>query len=226
MRVAPHSVVWPALLLQAVGTFFCLVAFGGTMTSQWIYALLKISMVVLPFIVLFTWGEPPTLVIRRRRRLRGVIEGLVCGVLMAGAMLALIFGPMELLLTSSKSRIVANLRQSGMADNYLLFGLAIAFLHSAVEECYWRYFLYGQLVARFAERKAHLITGFGFALHHMVLAYAYCGLSIGLVLGTIVGVAGMFWSWLYQRNGTLWSPWVAHVCADLAIICFGFMALS
>ncbi len=58
----------------------------------------------------------------------------------------------------------------------------------------------------------------------MVL-WVYAGPVAGVTLGLVVGAAGVVWSLLYQRHGSLLGAWITHACCDVAIMVLGWWAL-
>lgn len=72
---------------------------------------------------------------------------------------------------------------------------------------------------------AHVLGGLAFAGHHIVVASVYAGPFAGLFLGLFVGVAGMAWSLLHRRHGSLLGAWIAHACCDFAIMFLGWRAM-
>lgn len=37
-----------------------------------------------------------------------------------------------------------------------------------------------------------------------------------------IAVGGAFWAWLYDRTGSIYSPWISHLLVDLAILAIGY----
>lgn len=110
------------------------------------------------------------------------------------------------------------------AWRYAVFGLFYCLVHSALEEYYWRWYVFGQLRRLVARWPAIWISAFGFMLHHVVLVGTLFGWRPGvtIVLSLSVPVAGAFWAWLYDRTGSLLGPWLSHLLVDVGIILVGY----
>ena len=111
-------------------------------------------------------------------------------------------------------------------ERYIVAGLLISFVHSWLEEVYWRAFVYGRLRRLISSRWAHLVAAIGFAAHHVVVIGVYLGDTSVLLLTFMslpVLLGGVLWSLLYRTTGNrLLAPWLSHVCLDLAIMAVGY----
>jgi membrane protease YdiL (CAAX protease family) len=222
------AAVIPAMLLPSLGALLYFIIFAGNSTSPTIYGLVKIIMVAWPLAVCWRWGWPPSIATTRRSLPLCLAEGLAAGLLMGGAILVLALGPWSPLLAIAAPRIVEKVADFHLAAPaaYLAASLGISLVHSAFEEYYWRWFVYGQLQLRLADGWAHALAGLAFALHHIVIASVYCGPVRGLGLGLVVGAAGACWSLLYRRHGSILGAWLAHVGCDLALMYLGWRVLT
>ena len=45
------------------------------------------------------------------------------------------------------------------------------------------------------------------------------------LLAACVAIGGLFWGWLYQRTGHLWSAWISHMIVDAGIFGLGYFIL-
>lgn len=111
-------------------------------------------------------------------------------------------------------------------ERYVVAALLISFVHSWLEEVYWRAFVYGRLRRLTSSRWSHLVAAIGFAAHHVVVIGVYLGDTSVLVLTLMsfpVVLGGVLWSLLYCATGNrLLAPWLSHVCLDLAIMAVGY----
>ncbi len=107
---------------------------------------------------------------------------------------------------------------------YAAFGLFYCLVHSALEEYYWRWFVFGQLRRLLARWPAIWISAFGFMLHHVVLVGTFFGWRPGvtIAMSLSVPIAGAFWAWLYDRSGSILGPWLSHLLVDVGIIVVGY----
>lgn len=111
-------------------------------------------------------------------------------------------------------------------ERYVVAALLISFVHSWLEEVYWRAFVYGRLRRLTSSKWSHLVAAIGFAAHHVVVIGVYLGDTSVLVLSLMslpVVLGGVLWSLIYRATGNrLLAPWLSHVCLDLAIMAVGY----
>lgn len=221
-------VVAPALVLPLIASFFYFVLFPGTVFGNGFYTAIKVFLVVWPFAA--------TLVILResmrrskpspKERRWSLWVGAAFGVAVALLMVALKeFTPMGEVLEQNGLRIRERVDGLGMLDHFLLAAVAISIAHAALEEFYWRWFVYGNLRHLISTPWAHVIAAIGFASHHLVITSQFFPFGFAVFLSTFVGIGGAFWSWLYQKTGTLWGPWFSHMLVDFAIFYLGYRLL-
>jgi hypothetical protein len=222
----PAAALVPALVVPTFAALVYFVLAAGHWSAALIYGGTKVAMLVGPLLVTWRWGRPQRPA-RPYSAARSAGEGLLLGLLMGGAIIAAAMGPLAWLLESARPQIVAKIAEFNLtsAVAYLTMALAISLVHSAFEEWYWRWFVVGHLHARLRPLAAHLIGGLAFAGHHIVVLWVYTGPWAGIALGLVVGGAGVCWSLLHQRHGSLLGAWLAHVCCDIAIMILGWWAL-
>ena len=109
---------------------------------------------------------------------------------------------------------------------YVLAALVISFLHSWLEEVYWRAFVYRWLQRLTSSDWSLLVAALGYASHHVVVVGVYTGdapvLAV-LLITAPVAVGGVLWSLLYRATGNrLLAPWISHACFDLTIMAVGY----
>lgn len=160
---------------------------------------------------------------------RGVVAGLVAGLVIFAAAVALYHGvlvPRGLLAGGPAEAIRAKVAGFGMAGPLAFLALAVfySFIHSAAEEYYWRWFVFGGLRGATALGPALLWSSVGFTSHHVVVLASFFGLGSPLtwVFSLAIGCGGAFWAWLYHRSGSLTGPWLSHLLADAAIFAVGW----
>jgi membrane protease YdiL (CAAX protease family) len=127
-------------------------------------------------------------------------------------------------------KIVGKIIELGLIDYrlFFLFGCFYAVIHSGLEEYYWRWFVFGKLREISGIRVAIIISGLGFAAHHVILLHTFFGFSSILCpLGSIaVAIGGIYWAWLYQRSNNLLGAWLGHGIIDAAIFLTGYIIYS
>jgi len=203
------------------------VLLSGNPLARWIYGATKAFTLVWPIVVVLLWfGEPfPWPEWRHGKHRSAWPLGLLSGGIIAGLMLAVAASPFREVLTSSASDIEKKVRDLGVLNHYWAFGFFIAFLHSFLEEYYWRWFVFGQLRKICRPSLAYVGAAVSFAAHHIVIATQFFPWGWGLLFGSLVGVGGACWCWMYQRQQTLAGAWVSHVLADLGILTIGHKVL-
>ena len=107
---------------------------------------------------------------------------------------------------------------------YVAVGVFYAVFHSALEEYYWRWFVFGQLRSRLRVTAAVSVSSLAFMAHHVLLLTVYFGWSSYWTwfFSLCVAVGGAVWAWLYERSGSLAGPWLSHLIVDAAIFLIGY----
>lgn len=110
--------------------------------------------------------------------------------------------------------------------SFVLMAIFLSVVHSAFEEYYWRWFVFGRLRTGIPWIYAALISSAGFMFHHILVLYAFLPGSTGLLFVILfslaIGIGGFIWCCIYQYTGSLLGAWVAHLCADLGIMWCGW----
>ena len=113
----------------------------------------------------------------------------------------------------SKAQQVVEINQ----QSFLLGCIYFALINSLIEEYVWRWFIYRRCEELVSERVAVLLAAFFFTLHHIIVLAFYVEWQM-TVLGTLaVFVAGVVWSECYRRYRSIWSSYLSHSMAGLAI---------
>lgn len=109
---------------------------------------------------------------------------------------------------------------------YVLAALLISFLHSWLEEVYWRAFVYRWLDRLMHSEWSLVVAALGFAAHHVVVIAVYLGdasVFVLVLMSLPVFLGGVLWCLLYRTTGNrLLAPWISHICLDLAIMAVGY----
>jgi membrane protease YdiL (CAAX protease family) len=162
---------------------------------------------------------------------QGLLTGGLFGLAVAAAMIALYFsvlkptGEFDEPANAIRAKIAA--LGVGSPAAYFLLACFYAAIHSLLEEYYWRWFVFGQLARCCKLPAAILISSAAFAAHHvLVLAHFFTIASPWTWLGSAgVAIGGATWAWLYQREGSLFAPWLSHAIVDAAIFAIGYTLL-
>lgn len=230
-RLARSVILVPALVLPLIASLFYFTLFPGTSFGNGFYTGIKIWLVLGPIFV--------TTIILQERMLRrkpsggeirqSMLMGTAFGLATVGLMYGLMeWSPLGQIVDNGAANVAEAMDDLGVGGaKFLFFALFISLIHSAMEEFYWRWFVYGNLRHVVGERLwiAHLIAGIGFMAHHIIIVDRFFELPFAIFLGICVGIGGVVWSWLYQRHHTLWGAWISHVIVDLGIFWIGYQLI-
>ena len=98
-----------------------------------------------------------------------------------------------------------------------------AFVIAIIEEFFWRGFVYGKLLKPLMSRPAALaLGGLGFSLHHIIVLLQFFPVPIALFFSFSVGVGGVMWSLLMDRQKTLAGAWASHMVVDFGMLGIGY----
>jgi membrane protease YdiL (CAAX protease family) len=221
-------VLLPALLIPFAASIFYFVLFPGTAFGNGFYKGVKIFLLVWPIIA--------TLVILRvkmidrsceKRHLASMPLSIGFGLLVVGLLFFLLKAtPLGLILDENRARIAGRIQDLGVADHFLWFALFISFFHAALEEFYWRWFVFGQSRKLMSLPRAYLVASAGFASHHIVVLSQFFPFVWALLLGVCVGIGGAVWCWLTYRYNSLYGAWVSHMIIDLGLMWVGWEVLQ
>jgi membrane protease YdiL (CAAX protease family) len=238
-----------ALTTPLLVSFIYFVWMPGTITGKIAYTGIKVAMLIAPVLVGLYYIRnveplPAFSKIPRRQWLatilpqpeetkppssyrRSLFGGVVFGLLTSGFAAALLALPsVGDALRASGPQIREQVTAFGVMKYYFVFGLFIAVLHSALEEFFWRGFVYGNLRRIVPIPLAHLLAAIGFAAHHVVVLNQFFPAATAWFLGLGVAVGGLVWSLLYQRYGTLLGAWISHLIADVAVLIIGWQLMQ
>ncbi len=218
----------PALLAPLAASFFYFVLFPGTAFGNAFYTGIKCFHLFWPAAaVLLILREPLIDRTRPKRHLASLLPGTLFGLLTLGLLFLLIHsGPLAAVLEQSYGRIAEKIHDLGEAERYFAFALFLCLVNSAMEEYYWRWFVFGQSKRLMPVTVAHLVAALGFSSHHIVVLSQFFPFGWALALGACVGIGGAFWSWQAQRYNSLIGPWVSHLLVDIGIVWIGWEALQ
>jgi membrane protease YdiL (CAAX protease family) len=165
----------------------------------------------------------------RRPSARGLLTGVLFGIAVASLVFALYFGFLagSPMFDGVGGRVRAKAAEFGAATpvGFLVLAAFLSIIHSALEEYYWRWFVYGRLRRHVPQVTGLALAGLAFMSHHIVIIGVYFPQYVwSAVLPFSLGVAGggIVWAWLYERTGSLLGPWVSHMIVDAAVMIVGF----
>ena len=174
------------------------------------------------------WRDPRWLQVQQPR-FSGLRPALIFGLAVAAVMLGVYFGALRgtSLLAKTPAMVRYKLEQVNMATppRYAVLAVFLVVAHSLLEEYYWRWFVFGGLLQFLPLVPAMLLSSLAFMAHHVVLLYVYLPGKFwvaALPFALAIAVGGAVWAFLYDRNGSLWSPWLSHLIIDAAIFVIGW----
>jgi membrane protease YdiL (CAAX protease family) len=160
---------------------------------------------------------------------RGAGIGLAFGVAVLAGALALhgaVLRPAGVVDGGVAAAVQAKVAAFGVTSpaRFLALGAFYSLLHSAAEEYYWRWFVFGELRRALGASTALTASSLAFAAHHLIILGTFFGWTSPwtTALTLAVAVGGAFWAWLYHRSGSLLGPWLAHALVDAAIFAVGY----
>jgi membrane protease YdiL (CAAX protease family) len=109
-------------------------------------------------------------------------------------------------------------------NNFIFVALYISLINSALEEFFFRGFLFRSLRASGA-LPAYLFSSVAFALYHIAMMIGWFSLPLSalIIFGLVVG--GIIFNALNERFHTLYVSWAVHMFANFAINTIGFILL-
>ena len=109
------------------------------------------------------------------------------------------------------------------AGNFIAVGIYIIVVNAAIEEFFFRGFLFLNLKNNsFGERVfAYAYSSLLFSVYHLSIFRTWFDLKLtaAAILGLLA--AGIFFNRLDEKNGTIISSYIIHACGDSAIILIG-----
>jgi membrane protease YdiL (CAAX protease family) len=214
----------PAALLPVTASLFYFVLFSDQPWARILYGATKAFTLLWPLLaVRLLLGETLHNPLGNLRgQLRAVPLGALVGLLVVGLMAGLMATPAGAVVLQSAGTIRAKAHQLGILNHYVAFAIFLSLVNSAVEEFYWRWFVYGQIRRLLPGWWAHALAGAAFAAHHVVVVTQFFPLGVALIFGIAVGLGGVIMSVLYERQRTLGGAWVCHLIVDLGIMGIGY----
>jgi len=109
------------------------------------------------------------------------------------------------------------------AGNFILVGIYIVLVNAAIEEFFFRGFLFLNLKSNsFRERVfAYMYSSLLFSLYHLSIFIKW--FDVKLIVAAILGLlaAGIFFNYMDEKHDTIICSYMIHACSDAAIILIG-----
>jgi membrane protease YdiL (CAAX protease family) len=223
------ALVWPTAFTLV---YFLAVADLPSWAGQLAYATGKTIQFAFPIAWLLLYEKPhavaPPAVAHLRRRDLSALAGIAFGLFVGGVMFAGYYWwlrPLDFF-TGPAQAVAEKLAdfEIDTPERYVALAVFYSLLHSALEEYYWRWFVFRRLSWLSPLPIASAVSSVGFMLHHVIPLALYFGWTSPAAWFFIlsVGVGGAFWAWLYSRYHSLLGPWLSHLLIDAAIFAIGY----
>ncbi len=220
--------VLPAAVLPALSAIFYFVIATEGRVTQLVYSATKLFTLFWPLVAwrfilkrpIDRWDW------RASRHWKALPLGLIVGLGIVGIAWIALATPLGDVVRANAHRIRAKTEAVGILRHYLLFSIFLSVFHSLIEEYYWRWFVYGRLAEVTRGPLPHLLAGAFFAAHHVVVLSTFFGLAWAFFFGGCVGIGGIIWSWLYQRQGSLLGIWLSHMIVDMGVLAIGYRVIT
>ena len=145
----------------------------------------------------------------------GFFSGILAGALMCVVPVVLIgMGMLELL---DAQPLRERLHELGVLEHFFLFVLALSILNSALEELYFRCFLF-ERQKLYSRNWTYLYHGLIFIPHHLVALSKYFDLGWNLLFNFALFIASIIWCVLRDRGMSFLGLWVSHILCDLVVL--------
>jgi uncharacterized protein len=174
------------------------------------------------------WRDPRWLQLRRPHFM-GLGPALIFGLTVSAAMIGVYFGALRgtSLLARTPAMVRHKLHEVNMdtPPRYVILAVFVVAAHSLLEEYYWRWFVFGGLRQFLALLPAMFLSSLAFMGHHVIVLYVYLPgrfWTAVLPFALAIAVGGAVWAWLYERNGSIWAPWLSHLLVDAGIFVIGW----
>ena len=164
----------------------------------------------------------------RSRRMLPILAGCSFGALVALLMWVVFRWGLEPLpsFAAPRSAIRDKVLGMGIQSQLAFLGLGVfySFCHAALEEYYWRWFVFRGARYLWGRWPGVVVSAVGFMAHHVIVIGCYFGWSNGWTyfLSVAVAVGGAVWAWLYDRTQSFWAIWGSHLIVDAAIFSIGY----
>jgi membrane protease YdiL (CAAX protease family) len=217
------AIVFPTISTWA---YFVLADRFSTGMQQSIYLIVKSVQFAFPLFWVWAVLQEPLRV--SRPNARGLALGAVFGVIVVAAGW-LVFDSLlreTAAFAAAAPRIREKIAEFGIdsVGKYAVLAVFYSLIHSLLEEYYWRWFVFRKLRGLTALWPAILVSALAFMGHHVVvLGQFFEELPwLGWLFSLAVAVGGVFWAWLYDRSGSLYSTWLSHLAIDAGIFWIGY----
>jgi membrane protease YdiL (CAAX protease family) len=217
------AIVFPTISTWA---YFVLSDRFSAGTQQAIYLVVKIIQFAFPLV--WVWAVLRTPLRLSRPNSRGLALGAVFGICVVGAGWVMFDTVLRdtTAIADAAPRIHEKIAQFGIDSvaKYTVLAVFYSLIHSLLEEYYWRWFVFRELRQLIPLWPAIVVSALAFMGHHVVvLGQFFVELPwLAWLFSSAVAIGGVFWAWLYERSGSIYSTWLSHLIIDAGIFWIGY----
>ena len=111
-------------------------------------------------------------------------------------------------------------------ENFLLVSLYIALVNSILEEFFFRGFTFFTLKDVSNRKFAYIFSSACFAMYHVTIMIGWFTFPLILLAILALFIGGLIFDRLNEKSGNIYSSWVVHICANIAINTVGLILFN
>jgi membrane protease YdiL (CAAX protease family) len=217
------ALVFPSFITW---TYFVFAARYSGGIQQATYLIVKTIQFAFPLV--WVWAVLREPLGTRPASSRGLLIGATFSAIVVGAGWLVYYMALResAVFTAAAVKVDAKITQFGINTvwKYAILGVFYSLVHSLLEEYYWRWFTFRQLRNLVPLWPAILVSAIAFASHHVILLGEFFREApwLAWLFASAVAIGGVFWAWLYERTGSLYSTWLSHLLIDAGIFWIGY----
>ena len=226
---------WPAMVPALTVPILCALIYFVWMPQgnggRGAYGVTKIWVLVYP-LFFFGWIGLGGLARREDRESNWpswkvvALSGIGAGILISFLGLMMVLTPVADVVRENGHRVGEKVDGLGFREYFVPVAIFISVFHSAMEEYYWRWFVYGHLRQMVGHWPGHIIAAVAFTGHHFVLMAQLFPLSFAISLSVLVGIGGLIWTLMYEWHGSVLGCWLSHLVVDAFLMIVGYRLLT
>ncbi len=214
------------LCIQTIGALLYLFFFKEGVVSQIAYGITKLVLVCWPILWAVILAHPFASFPYIQQRYKSIGYGSIFSMVILGVVLLFFYSGLldteQIMMSISQKVSDWQLTK----QTYILFALFVAFIHSFLEEYYWRWFIFRGLLSKYSLHSAAIVSSLGFMSHHvLVISQLFSSWHLLIFCSVCIAFAGYIWCLLYYRTGSLLGGYISHIVADVVLVYLGYHML-
>ena len=150
---------------------------------------------------------------------KNILSGIITGILLA-TLYGLVYIVSTHFLNFAPAVTALSEKLALTPLKIILVCIYIFILNSFLEEFFWRTFIFNEL-AKYHKLLAHIISGSGFALQHIVFFIGFFSTPILALAFAGLFAFSILMNYMFARWSDLTQIWIAHAIADTAQFMIG-----